>query len=169
MKSYISFFFGIIFLGLFSQEKKFDGWLPLEVEYYKNLKGLAEYVNARDKSDISKDTLFKKYIYVDSDTLKYKGTLYDMANFDTIFSFVPATIKKIGIQNLDAKPLRFYKEHEIYRPFQRALKKIVPIVLVYYRKEHPDEPLGTLLFEPETHKLHSWILLYQGDSGWFYL
>ncbi|WP_147415972.1 hypothetical protein [Ulvibacterium marinum] len=169
MKFHTLFFFFFCILNLFSQEEDFRDWLPHEVEYYKNLKGLAEYVNARDKSDISKDTLFKKYIYVDSDTLKHKGTLYDMENFDTIFSFIPATIKKVGIQNLDAKPLRFYKQHEIYRPFQSALKRVVPFVMVYYRKERPDEPLGTLLFEPKTHKLHSWILLSQGDSGWYYL
>ena len=168
MKSLAVLFLCFTVLSLYSQEQKFEDWLPHEIEYYKKLRGLAEYVNKRDKTDISKDTLFMKYIYIDKDTLKYKGTIYDMANFDTIFSFIPQAIRRNGIDNLDAKPLRFYKHHEIYRPFERALKDAVPFVMVYYRKERPDEPLGTLLFDPETYMLASWILLSQGGSGWYY-
>ena len=130
---------------------------------------MAEYNNNKDKADISKDTLLNKYIYMDMDTLKYKGTIYDMANMDTIFSLIPHAIRKNGgIENLDEKPIRFYKDHEVYRPFVRALKDAVPFVLVYYRKERPDEPLGTLLFDPKTRKLASWILISQGGSGWYY-
>jgi hypothetical protein len=76
MKFYALFFFCFTFLSLFSQENKFVGWLPQEIEYYKNLKGLAEYVSDKDKADISRDTLLKKYIYMDIDTLKYKGTFF---------------------------------------------------------------------------------------------
>ncbi len=169
MKYYALFLLCFSVLNLYSQEEKFKDWLPQEVEYYKNLKGLAEYIHNKDKADISKDTLLNKYIYMDMDTLKYKGTIYDMANMDTIFSLIPQAIRKNGgIELLDAKPVRFYKEHEVYRPFERALKDAVPFVLVYYRKERPDEPLGTLLFDPKTRKLASWILISQGGSGWYY-
>lgn len=169
MKYYALFFFCFTVLNVFSQEKKFIDWLPQEIEYYKNLMGLAEYINGKDKADISRDTLLKKYIYTTMDTLKYKGTIYDMANFDTIFSLIPQGIKKYGgIEKLDAKPIRFYKDHVLYSPFKRSLKDAVPFVLAYYRKDRPDIPLGTLLFDPKTHKLSSWILISQGGGGWYY-
>ena len=108
MKFYALFFFCFTVLNLFSQENKFMDWLPQEIEYYKNLKGLAEYVNDKDKADISRDTLLKKYIYMD--TLKYKGTIYDMANMDTIFSLIPHAIRKNGgIERLDTKPIQRIK------------------------------------------------------------
>lgn len=172
MKFYLSLFFGFTVLGLFSQEKKIDGWLPQEIEFYNNLKGFAEYVDGMQKKDISLDTLFTKYIYSENgkpnDSLK-KGTIYQMYSFDTLFSFVSRTIDSIGLENLDAKPLRFYKKNEIYRPFKRALADVVPFVMVYYKREDPDKPLGTLLFHPDTHKVRSWILISQGDSGWYYI
>lgn len=70
MKYYALFLLCITVLNLYSQEEKFIDWLPQEVEYYKNLKGLAEYINNKDKADISRDTLLNKYIYMDMDTLK---------------------------------------------------------------------------------------------------
>ena len=153
----------------FSQKVKSDDWNANESMYYHNLKELAEYVDEEDQ--ISKDTLFKKYIYFDnvledSDEERKKMRL---AVFDTIFSFIPKTIKSIGIDNLEAKPLRFYKDHEIYEPFKAALKEMSCDVMVYYKKEKPKEPLGTLLFDPKSHKLVAWILLKQGDGGWFFL
>ncbi|WP_296346044.1 hypothetical protein [Winogradskyella sp.] len=36
-------------------------------------------------------------------------------------------------------------------------------VFVYYKKDNPENPLGTLVFEPETSKLVSWVLLCQGN------
>ncbi|MEZ4809888.1 MAG: hypothetical protein R2819_05975 [Allomuricauda sp.] len=153
----------------FSQKVKSDDWTTKETMYYKNLKELAEYVNQEDK--VSKDTLFKKYIYFDNilkDSIEERKNKR-LAVFDTIFSFVPKTIKSNGIENLEAKPLRFYKNHKIYEPFKAALKEVSCDVMVYYNKEKPEEPLGTLLFEPESHKLVAWILLKQGDGGWFFL
>jgi len=40
-------------------------------------------------------------------------------------------------------------------------------VFAYYRKEEPDNPLGTLLFEPETSKLIAWIMINQGGYKYF--
>lgn len=102
----------------------------------------------------------------DSDEERRKRRL---AVFDTIFSFIPKTIKSNGINSLEAKPLRFYKNHEIYEPFKTVLKSVSCDVMVYYNKEEPNEPLGTLLFDPKSHKLVAWILLKQGDKGWFFL
>lgn len=158
---------------VFSQEKDFEEWYSQEVQYYKKIKDLAEYIHNKGKTDISTDTLFKRYIYSENggllnDSLK-EGTIYEMYSFDTLFSLIPRKLDSIGLENLDAKPLRFYKEHEIYRPFKRALAKMAPDVMVYFRKENPSMPLGTLLFDPKSYKLKSWILISQGGSGWYYI
>src|SRR5690606_6840583 len=60
--------------------------------------------------------------------------------------YFKSTVDSIGLENLDAKPIRFYKEHKIYEPFEKVYKDIEDRVFVYYRKENPEEPLETLLF-----------------------
>ena len=73
------------------------------------------------------------------------------------------------MENLDAKPVRFYRGHEIHKPFEKALQNLEPNVFVYFVKGKEEDPLGYLLFEEDSKKLASWILLKQGSSGWFFL
>jgi len=91
--------------------------------------------------------------------------------------FFRKTVDSIGIDNLDAKPVRFYNDHEIYKTFDKEIAKESVTgekmytedtnVFAYYRKEDPKNPLGTLLFEPETGKLVAWIMINQGGYRCF--
>ena len=40
-------------------------------------------------------------------------------------------------------------------------------VFVWFKKEDPEEPLGTLLLEPQTNKLLAWIMIDQGGYKYF--
>jgi hypothetical protein len=40
-------------------------------------------------------------------------------------------------------------------------------VFAYYRKDEPENPLGTLLFESGTDKLAAWIMINQGGYKYF--
>ncbi len=78
---------------------------------------------------------------------------------------------------MDAKPVRFYKKHKIYKPFEKELAKESidgdklytesSNVFVYYIKKEPENPLGTLLFDPDTDKLVAWIMIDQGGYKYF--
>ncbi|WP_419212050.1 hypothetical protein ACNR9Q_15030 [Maribacter sp. X9] len=160
---------------LYSQGDKFKDWLPEEIEYYKNLEKLAEYVQDKPDTifDISKDSVIQKFLFINeaSKDSIYDNTVYSIEYKNGLFNtyFIKA-ISKHGLQNLDAKPLRFYnKTDAIYRPFRKSLHDISPFIMVYYLKQSPHKPLGTLAFDPKTKKLTSWILLNQGDSAWYYL
>ncbi len=73
--------------------------------------------------------------------------------------------------------MRFYKHHKIYKPFdEQQIKESISgekmykkdkNVFAYYRKEYPENPLGALLFEPETNKLVAWIMINQGGYKYF--
>ena len=163
----------------FGQDKKFENWTENEKSHYHKLLKLAKYVEGQNKNQISKDTLFDKFIFFDyvlNDTITERREKR-LEVFDTLFYSFRKTIDSFGLENLDAKPVRFYKEHEIYKPFDedQAMKSISgekmyekdSNVFAYYRKEEPETPLGTLLFEPETGKLVAWIMIDQGGYKYF--
>ena len=154
-------------------------WDKNEVSQYSKLVELAKYVSKKELSEISKDTLYKKYIFFEH---YMKDTVYERKNrrimlFDTVFYHFKKTIDSIGVDNLDAKPVRFYKKHKIYEPFERETAKQSisgekmytqdTNVFAYYKKDEPENPLGVLLFEPLTNKLVSWILIDQGGYKYF--
>ncbi len=172
----------VLFLSTFlcfSQEKNSENWTINERAQYKKLTELTNYVNNKEKSQISKDSLFIKYIYFDyvlKDTVNERKERR-LASFDTIFYYFRKTVDSIGIKKLDAKPIRFYKNHEIYEPFdeEKAIKSVNgekmysknKNVFAYFRKEEPDSPLGALLFEPNSNKLAAWIMINQGGYKYF--
>ncbi|WP_452600844.1 hypothetical protein [Pontimicrobium sp. MEBiC06410] len=153
----------------YSQEQDFSNWKDHEVKKYEKLKALAHYVNNKKTNEISKDTLLKRYIYFDyvlNDTLKNRKEKR-IQKFDTLFSFFRKPIDSLGINNIDVKPIRFFTNHDIYKPFKNQLKAIEENVFVYFKKGNPNEPLKCLLFENETNKLAAWILLDQGGYNYF--
>lgn len=179
MKKYLFLFFLSISCVCLSQENNQNDWTKTEKAQYQKLTELANYVYKKKKKEISKDSLFNAYIYFDyvlndTSTVRKERRL---VKFDTIFYFFRQKIDSIGLKNLDAKPIRFYKDHEIYKPFIEENapetvggKKMNPKsehVFVYYEKNKPEIPLGRLLFEPRTCKLVSWIMLQQGRTYYF--
>jgi len=118
----------LLCLFSYSQEKDFKDWKEHEIKNYNNLKRLAKYLNNKEKNEISKDTLFEKYIYFDyvlNDTLIARKERR-LESFDTLFSFFRKPIDSLGINNIDAKPIRFYKEDKIYESFTKELKDGLP-------------------------------------------
>ena len=164
----------------FAQNTSSKNWTENELAQYSKLIELGNYVHNKKKSEISKDTLFKEYIFFDyvlNDTVSLRKEKRIVA-FDTIFSFFKKTLDSIGLKNLDAKPVRFYKNHKIYEPFDEEQSKLTTVggekmyskdanVFAYYRKEEPENPIGVLLFEPETDKLVAWIMIDQGGYKYF--
>ncbi len=156
-----------------------NDWSVSEKQQYSKLNELANYIYKKKKGEISKDSLFESYIYFDyvlNDTLTERKEKR-LAVFDTLFYAFIKTVDTVGLENLDAQPVRFYKDHKIYEPFDESkAKKSVggkkmyrkdANVFAYYRKEEPHNPLGTLLFEPETNKLLAWIMINQGGYKYF--
>lgn len=165
----------------FGQKNKTEVWTENEKAQYETLTKLADYVYGKKDTEISNKTLYDEYIYFDyvlKDTVT-KRREERLTKFDTIFSFFRNKIDSIGVSKLDAKPVRFYKEHKIYEPFdEKVAKESISgekmytkhqNVFAYYRKDDPDNPLGVLLFEPNTNKLASWILINQGGYKYFLL
>ncbi len=164
--------FGLLiftFLVGCENENRFADWSEKEKKQYEKLTKLAEYVEGKKKSEISNDKLFRKYIefdYVLKDTSESRRESR-VKSFDTIFYYFRKPIDSIGIKNLDAKPIRFFKGHEIYQPFENELAEIEPNVFAYYESKEPENPKGVLWFDSETDKLISWILLNQGGTHYF--
>lgn len=165
----------------FSQNKDHESWSKNEKAQYKKLLHLAKYVSGKEKNQISKDTLFNEYIYFDyvlKDTIAERREKR-LAAFDTLFYSFRKIIDSLGIENLDAKPVRFYRNNKIYEPFEKdkAMETVGgekmftkdANVFAYFRKKEPESPLGTLLFEPETGKLSAWIMINQGGYKYFLL
>ncbi|WP_303317497.1 hypothetical protein Q4Q34_00525 [Flavivirga abyssicola] len=153
----------------FGQNKKIENWTEKEKIKYQKLIELAQYVNGKEKSEISNDILFKKYIefdYVLKDTSKIRIEKR-IQSFDTLFYYFRRPIDSLEIKNLDAKPVRFYKEHKIYKPFNNELAGIKSNVFVYFIKDKPENPKGTLWFDEKSNKLIAWILLNQGGYRYF--
>jgi hypothetical protein len=153
----------------FGQSNISTEWTDKETKQYKTLVDLAKYVYRKGKTEISKDLLFERYIefnYVlnDTSTTRIKKRI---ESFDTLFYYFRKPIDSLGVDNLDARPIRFYKNHEIYKPFEEQLAQIAPDVFVYFEKGKPDEPKGTLWFDPKSNKLIAWILLNQGGTRYF--
>ncbi|MBU2906409.1 hypothetical protein KO529_16555 [Arenibacter algicola] len=162
------------------QNRSPEDWTENDMAQYAKLKELAGYVYQKKKTEISKDSLFKNYVYFDNvlnDTDKERRERRAV-QFDTLFYYFRKTVDSIGLENLDAKPVRFYKGHKIYEPFDKEKSEHETIggekmyardenVFAYYKKNDPENPLGVLLFEPESDKLAAWIMLNQGGYRYF--
>ena len=174
--------FGLLLITsvAFGQDKTSEIWSENDNAQYAKLKELANYIFKKEKSEISKDSLFANYIYFDN---VLKDTVVERRErrivvFDTLFYFFKKTVDSIGLENLNAKPVRFYKNHKIYEPFDKEKSELETVggekmyardnnVFAYYKKDNPENPLGVMLFEPETDKLLAWIMLNQGGYRYF--
>lgn len=169
LKSYYLVILLIFFCTILAISQPNEMWTDKEKSYYVTLKELTSYVSENKNTKISNDSLLYKFIFLDyvtnDTTIEQKE--YRLQFIDTIFNFFKETVDSIGLDNLDAKPIRFYKEHIIYEPFKNELINSKANVFAYYNKKIPNNPLGTLLFEPNSNKLVSWILISQGGHSYF--
>ena len=156
-------FFTLLILNIYGQENP-DNWSAIEKEMYQNLKSLAYYTTDHKLDEIFNDTILNRYI-VDYDRNSERTKFINDS-----FIYFKKTIDSIGIENLDAKPIRFYKNFEIYAPFKKEqMEEYAPYTFAYYNKKNPEKPIGSLLFSRESHKLVAWILLRLGDHNYMFL
>lgn len=164
-----TFFFLILTTTSFGQTQS---WTKDEQDFYVKIKSLCEYFKEKNYDTTQREIVFKEYVYFDNvlaDTSKtriqkrikwFDGLIYQMTHF----------IDSVGLENLDAKPTSFFKDNkEFFKPYDKGgeLNKLLPLTLSYFDKRRPNEPIGTLLFEPKTHKLLAWVIINQGGYRYF--
>jgi hypothetical protein len=143
-------------------------WTKQEKEYYAKTKELCNYLKATPYDTSKRQFIFSNFIrFVNpkNDTSQSRLRYFDML-FYHFYHFVDS----VGLENLDARPVRFFKnDAAFYKPFTEELKwtDSSSLVLAYYDKREPAKPLGALLYDPESRKLFSWIILNMG--GYLFL
>ena len=144
-----------------------------EKKYYTTVKSLLAYFKDKKYDSTHRETVFKEFVYFenilsDTSSAKIKERI---KFFDDLFPRVFHFVDSVGIENLDAKPTRYFKENlEYFKHFDKdgELESIIPLTLTFYKKSDPEIPLGTLAFEPKTHKLLAWTIIDQGGY-WYFL
>ena len=154
----------------FSFAQPAQNWTDKEKAYYNSLTGFCNYIESAPAGTLNKDTLFNKYFlfdYVLKDSSK--GRIKErLLKFDELLSSFIHYLDSVGLVNLDAKPVRFYRDNKtFYKPFTDELKEYASNTFAYYNKTDPDHPLGYLWFDEHSFKLISWILIDQGGTHYF--
>jgi hypothetical protein len=140
-----------------------------ERKFHKTVENLCEYFKQNhtnidiNDSTIQRNILFD-YVLKDSNQERLNKRI---SQINSLLSSLKGFVDSIGVSNLDAKPIRFYKgDSTFFQPFVKDLKDVVPQTFAYYDKRKPETPYGYLLFDKKTAKLISWILINQG--GYYY-
>lgn len=147
-------------------------WTKDETQYYATLKSLFAHFKEKSYDTTQRDFVFKKFVYFDyvlEDT-SIARMQERTKIFDGLFTAILHFVDSVGPGNLDAKPTRFFKDNEaFFQPYNkgRELNELLHTTLTYFDRRRPGEPIGTLLFEPKTHKLAAWIVLRQGGYHYF--
>jgi hypothetical protein len=159
----------LIFFSLFHTIRaQNSSWTKEEKEYYTKTKELCNYLKATPYDTAKRQFIFSNFIRFanpKNDTSQNRLQFFDMLLYH-FYHFVDS----VGLENLDAKPVRFFKnDTTFYKPFNEELKwaDSMSLVLAYYDKQELAKPLGALLYEPESRKLLSWVILNIG--GWLFL
>jgi hypothetical protein len=147
-----------------------DDWTTSEKQYYANLKALCTYIQSQHGKIQIEDSLIKKYIlfdYVLNDTSKARIEKR-IGEVNQLLEGFGHFVDSAGTTNLEAEPIRFLQNIPIvYNKFEEYLKDQIPYIFAYYNKGNANTPLGYLLFDPQSKKLVSWILLKQGRHYYF--
>jgi hypothetical protein len=167
MKKTIPLIILILMSSLIKAQENKDTWTEAEKNYYKVLSDFCQYLKGSD--EYSRDVVLERFIefeYVLNDTSVARIERRKI-QLDTLVLQFEKYIDLVGLENLDAKPLRLYSPiHKIRLPFNGELGDISNEVFAYYRKGREDYPIGTIWFNKENGKIISWILINQG--GYYY-
>lgn len=140
--------------------------------YYGTMKSLCEHFKGRTYDSTERGLVFQKFVFFDnilsdtSTTRKQERIRW----FDGLFYRLTYYIDSIGIENLEVKPTRNCKGYEeFFKHFKEGgdLNEFLPYTLTYFDRRNPDRPLGTLLFEPKTHKLLAWVVINLGGVRYY--
>jgi hypothetical protein len=140
---------------------------------YKVMEALCSYYDGKKYDTLQRQVVFKRFIYFNNilaDSVESQQRKR-IKSFDWLFARAVHFIDSVGVNNIDAAPTSFFKNDTSYfRPFATtgfgSLRQFLPNTLTYFDKRNPTKPLGTLFFEPRTHKLAAWVILNQG--GYYY-
>ena len=136
-------------------------WSKEENDYYSTTKDLCIFLKSAQYDTSKRNFIFDKYIFFN--TPKKDISQSKLEYFDMLFYHFYHFVDSVGLENLDAKPIRYFKsDTTFYKPFQEDLKWAEPMTLAYYDKRQPAKPLGALLYEINSRKLVSWIILNMG-------
>lgn len=143
-----------------------------EQEFYRTMKSLCEHFKGKTYDTTQRSFVFKEFVYFDNILADSSKTRIEerIKMFDGLFYNMTHFIDSVGLDNLEAKPTTFFKENKtFFKPFDKGaeLNELLPLTLTYFDKRRPNEPIGTLLFEPKTHKLLAWIIINQGGYRYF--
>lgn len=147
-------------------------WTRDEQAFYITMKALCEHFKGTTYDTTQREFVFREYVYFDNilaDTSE-KKIQERIKWFDGLFYQMTHFIDSVGLENLDAKPTAFFKYNKaFFKPYDKdgELNELLPFTLTYFDKRRPDEPIGTLLFEPKTHKLLAWVIINQGGYRYF--
>lgn len=144
-------------------------WTKDQVAYHKTFLNFCKYIDNKKVTELITDTLFKDYIYFDyvlTDTSTQRKDRR-LKKFPSVLEPFQHYVDSIGAENIEARPISYYdKNEEFFKPFTLQLKDKIPDVLAYYQKGQENKPIGTILFDRNTHKIIAWIIINQG--GYYY-
>ena len=168
-KLYKTFLFLILATSSFGQSR---GWTKNEQKFYGTMKSLCEHFKGRTYDTTQRSFVFKEFVYFDNILGDTSNTQIErrIKCFDGLFYIMTHFIDSVGLENLDAKPTNCFKENKLFfKPYCKSgeMNQLLPYTLTYFDKRKPDEPIGTLLFEPKSHKLYAWIVVNQGGYHYF--
>ncbi|MFM9836978.1 MAG: hypothetical protein ACKVOQ_01870 [Cyclobacteriaceae bacterium] len=167
MKKVIPLIILILISSLIKAQENKDTWTDAEKNYYEVLRVFCQYL--KSNTEYFRDLVLERfvefdYVLKDTSVTRIKRRKIQL---DTLVLQFEKYIDLIGLENLDAKPLRLYSPiHKIRLPFNGELGDVSNEVFAYYRKGSEDYPLGTIWFNKKNSKLISWILINQG--GYYY-
>lgn len=164
----------LLFLCINGSFAQAENWTNSEKQFYATMKSLCEHFKGKHYDTTQRKLVFEKFVYFDNilaDTSKAQ-IKERIVWFDDLFYRMTHYIDSVGLTNLDAKPTRFFKTNEtFFKPYAKGgdLSSFLFVTLTYFDKRRPDEPIGTLLFEPKSRKLAAWIVLNQGGNYRYFL
>lgn len=169
VKRHTSIFLLIITICSCMKEDDKSTWTKEQVSYHEVFMKFCTYVDNKQIDELPLDTLIKDYIYLDyvlNDTSAERKNRR-LKVLPSVLERFQHIIDSIGADNIDARPISYYDEDiDFFKPFTLELKDEIPNVLAYYKKGQKDKPMGTILFEPNTHKIIAWVIINQG--GYYY-
>lgn len=140
---------------------------------YKVMQAFCSYYDGKKYDTLQRSEVFKRFVFFTNPSADSSASRKNqrVKQFDWLFARVIHFIDSVGVHNLDAKPTSYFKKDTSYfRPFAKkgfgGLHQFLPYTLTYFDKRNPTKPIGTLFFEPRTHKLAAWVIINQG--GYYY-
>lgn len=162
--------FLLLLVSYYSNAQGNINWSKPEDVYYRTIKDLCEYLHQHANLQKNRDYITDKWVlfdYILNDT-SLSRKQKRIKKLDVLLASFKNFIDSAGLENIDAKPLRYYKDSpEIYGLFSGPLSDHINQIFVYFNKKTPTIPIGYLLFDEITGKLISWILIKEGGECYF--